>query len=735
MTTTAPSFFDRRLTVLLIDLTQRSGLNQYVQSLSRSFSYTLPLIMIGAVVLTFRDFPLWDFAALPASVMGIQWKDAINGIINGTFGLAALILLCTLSGTFSKHHNLKRKTPYVCPLLAATISLSCLFIVAPTDPTQLRTLLSLNSGLLPAILIATIASSIFLALAKVPWLQVPLGGGGQDPVIRDILKLLPAAICTILFFALLKAFALDGSLLSSPETIVQQSFLSLADNEQELSFGLFYSMLSQVFWFFGAHGPNVLFSIETTHLVPADLANAAANVASQPPQFIFTKTFFDTFARLGGSGSTLCLIAALMVKRNSHSYCKICMLALLPALFNVNEPLLFGIPLIFNPTYLIPFVLTPVIQTAFAYLLTMTGWLPHTSVSVPWTTPMIISGFLATGSLKGVAMQLLNFAVGTAIYIPFVQLDSLFRAANGKRAMDQLLKAATRCDTGFAQRKCIDLPGEVGRLAKALADDLALALKKGDQLYLVFQPQFDESGTRPFGVEALLRWKHPVYGHIPPPIAIALAEDTGLIHKLGMQILSDACSHRAAWCSRVPEDMKLAVNVSPLQLQNQGFAQAVLCILSENGIPPRLLELEISESSMVEPSTSVVESLQRLRDKNVCIAIDDFGMGHASLRYLRALPITTVKIDRSLTFEDQTSVNASVIRSIVELGHSLDIDVVVEGVEHRWQIERFVAMGCKVFQGYAFGHPMRAEDLLANLSDSVQLANFQTGVVQNPKCA
>lgn len=279
--------------------------------------------------------------------------------------------------------------------------------------------------------------------------------------------------------------------------------------------------------------------------------------------------------------------------------------------------------------------------------------------------------------------------------------------------MGVLMDAAQRSEQRAGERKCLDQPGEAGRLAKVLAHELEQILPTGDQLYLVYQPQVEGATGRVIGVEALLRWRHPVYGEIPPPVTVSLAEDTGRIGELGLMALTVACEQRVGWTGIVPDDLVMSVNVSPRQLQDPFFDARVRAVLAETCMPPSQLEIEITESTSVETDASTIDMLRSLRAIGVRVAIDDFGMGHTSLRYLNEFPVDTVKIDRSLTLMGASDVNWHIVRSIVELSRSLDIVTLVEGIERKEQLEAFLSLGCAVFQGYYFSRPLTGEACLA----------------------
>ncbi|WP_051286342.1 EAL domain-containing protein [Megalodesulfovibrio gigas] len=678
----------------------------------RGLSLVLPLILVGSLGLMFQNAP-FGLGELLESTLGPSWSTLWDTLVSGTFGIAALALLCAFTGSMAMLHNQQRIGPFVSPSLAIVVVMSCAFVlIAPREPAEWENIFYINRSFLLSLAVSIAGSTLFLRLSRLRALQLPMTTVGHDPVVRDVLTVMPAGIAAIFIFGVARILLNFIGIPDVDEAVRALLLAPFAQASDTLGFGLAYTGITQLLWLVGMHGPHMLSGVEEHILVPAAQANIAAWHDGAAPVFIFTKPFFDAFTRMGGSGSTLCLIIAIFLGSRDTGSRKLCRFALLPALCNVNEPLLFGIPLVFNPVYCIPFLCAPLLQTVTAYLATVLELVPRTAGEAFWTTPALVSGYAATHSLAGVAMQVVNLAVGVSMYLPFVRLADTMQERRGKRVLSALQQAAACCHIGPGGRKCLDLPGEAGRLAKALANDLAATLDRHDQLFLVYQPQLHGTLHRITGVEALIRWRHPVYGFIAPPVIIALAEDAGFIDKLGLQVLADACALRAAWVDRVPDDLRISVNVSPRQLLHPHFPENVLAVLTDAGLASHLLELEITESSVLEPNPHILEALKTLQGQGVRVAIDDFGMGHASLRYLRAFPVDTIKIDRSLTLDYGASVNEHIVRSIVELGQAMGISTVVEGVEQHTQLERFLALGCSIFQGYLFSRPLPGEECL-----------------------
>ena len=236
---------------------------------------------------------------------------------------------------------------------------------------------------------------------------------------------------------------------------------------------------------------------------------------------------------------------------------------------------------------------------------------------------------------------------------------------------------------------------------RRLEADLRAALRK-NQLYLDYQPQFDLETGRLTGYEALVRWWHPTEGEISPTTFIPIAEETGLIVPLGEWILRTACSYATTW----PLDTNLAVNLSPAQFKTQDVYGLVRRVLSETGLEPQRLELEITEGIILQNTEAVLETLQRLDQLGVLIAMDDFGTGYSSLSYLTRFPVKKIKIDRSFIDTLGTSPQTSaIVSSIVGLGQSLHVTITAEGVETEGQAAMLKKWGCDQVQGFYYGKP------------------------------
>jgi diguanylate cyclase (GGDEF)-like protein len=229
-----------------------------------------------------------------------------------------------------------------------------------------------------------------------------------------------------------------------------------------------------------------------------------------------------------------------------------------------------------------------------------------------------------------------------------------------------------------------------------------------ERLALVYQPIVDSVGRAPLGFEALLRWEHEELGSIPPSEFIPVAEDTGLIVPIGDYVLRRACSDAATW----PAPLRVAVNLSAVQFRRKGLVQSVQRALAESGLAGDRLELEITETLLIENRDEALRVLRELKDLGVRIAMDDFGTGYSSLSYLQCFPFDKIKIDRIFVADlPNNSQNASIVQAITAMGRSLHMRVVAEGVETAHQADVLKGLSCDEMQGYLIARPMPARDV------------------------
>jgi EAL domain-containing protein (putative c-di-GMP-specific phosphodiesterase class I) len=266
------------------------------------------------------------------------------------------------------------------------------------------------------------------------------------------------------------------------------------------------------------------------------------------------------------------------------------------------------------------------------------------------------------------------------------------------------------------------------RARRAIEIDLRNAIDN-NELELHYQPQIDAFTEEVIGFEALVRWRTPERGLVPPGEFIPVAEETGLIAKIGEWVLRRACADALSW----PDSVAIAVNLSLVQFKNTKIVNLVASILEETGLPARRLELEITESVLLNDKDDHLVILRRLKDLGIRISMDDFGTGYSCLGTLRSFPFDKIKVDRSFVSDLETNPDAgAIVHAVLGLGHSLGMMTCAEGVETSEQLSFLRSEGCSEIQGYFYSRPKPLDQIAEMISSGQLKMSALTGRVEAP---
>jgi len=676
-------------------------------SIRRGLTLMIPLMIMGAFAVFFNNLPIHAYQDYMVRVFGESWTSFGIYVHRGTFAIMAVGMLLTISYSMASISPIALKHE-VNPMIASIVSLACLFSIMHVEDGYMKIDWMGPLGVFIGILIACFSVYIFLYLSSIKWLKVRVYSNAADQNISQAMSALLPALLTVSLFALFHVFMAHlgiNDIYEAMSISIKNIFNSMSSS---LPTALTFVILIHLCWFFGIHGNNVLEPVTQSLFTPALAVNQHLVAQGLPPIEIFTKQFFDVFVFLGGSGATLCLIAALLLNTRRSNTKQIAMISTLPSIFNVNELMVFGIPIVFNFYLIIPFVILPALLTIITFAAMSWGMVPLTIAPVEWTTPILLGGYKACGSIAGSVLQLFNFLVGVLIYLPFIRMYEKHMAQGDEETMQNLLYEVNHRSDKKA-KFLLNRRDSVGNMARLLLNDLEQDLRNG-KIRLEYQPQVNAQ-DRMTGVEALLRWRHDYYGPIAPPIAIALAEETGLNNELGRWIIRTACEQLKKWSDEGLTELTLSINITPSQLDDNNLPREIYSIITAIGIQPRQVELEITEQAALG-GLKRLELLHELKEIGLRLAMDDFGMGHGSLMYLKEFSLDTIKLDGSLVRDVLTNDKCSeIIYAIIQLCRSIGIGVIAEYVETEAQKNALLDLGCLDYQGFLYSPSLPPDDL------------------------
>ena len=410
-----------------IEIAGRIGAQRHLVAIRDGFVALMPLIIIGSLAVLFNNFPpLGDFKLVEVlnGVFGEgNWQKVGGSIWNGTFAVLGLLISFSIAFNLAKSYE-------VDGMSAGLLSAASYIILVPETPDWGLSFAWLGAqGLFVAIILSIIITEIFRFFVQKNF-TIKMPEGVPDGVVRSFAALIPGTIILLLvglFQALMSIFA-ETSIFEVIFKVIQEPLQGLGNT---LPAAIIVAFLNHLLWFFGLHGSNIIGGvIEPLYLplIEKNISLFEGGMSAYDVPYIVTKPFFDSFIYMGGSGTTIALFIAIIIvlrKAHKHPYREVTKLAAPAGIFNINEPVIFGLPIVLNPALLIPFILGPVVLAIISYFALATGLVPRTVVMVPWSTPPILSGYLVTGgSWRGIALQVFNLAVATLIYIPFIAIGA-----------------------------------------------------------------------------------------------------------------------------------------------------------------------------------------------------------------------------------------------------------------------------------------------------------------------
>ena len=660
-----------------------------VRAVRHGLVYVIPVLIIGAFALILQQFPIKGYQEAIQGFAGGLIPLFLEIINKATFGVLSLHMTFAVSRAYMS----LRADPDTVKGGGILTSLVSFFILAGAYSQDFSLESMGPKSMFLALLTSLGASASYLWLfRRLKKHNRTLFSAGADRAFNRMLStLLPIAItvCCVAAIALAVIRLFD---VESFRQLLSQWFNALFKiGDNGFLKGFCFVLLSSALWFFGIHGSDVLEGVMQTYFTP---------VATATSQTILHKEFFDCFVLMGGCGATICLLIALLIFSRNRARRTLSLAAAFPMAFNINEMMVFGLPIIFNPVMLIPFLLVPLFCYTSSYLAIATGLVPMIEHSVEWTTPILLGGYTATGSIAGALLQLFNLVIGVLIYMPFVRLLDRSSEAEAKRQYSSFL-SFFKAHEGDPALRLTDLSNLIGDCAKGLCADLRHSIHKGE-ITMAYQPQYAYDGHC-IGVEALLRYRHEVHGILYPPLVIRLAEEGGFLLELEEAVVRQVLADRGKVLERFGPDAKLSFNVTGTTVVNEHFLQFCRQLNAKDPFAGKNLCVEVTEQTILTFDETTQTALGELREMGFTLAIDDFSMGQTSVNYLKDNLFDVIKLDGSLVKGLSTHQNCrQIISSIVQLSSTLNLTVLAEFVETEQERETLHEIGCDCYQGYLY---------------------------------
>lgn len=668
----------------------------FVLAMRRGLVGIIPIVMIGSFSTVFLTFPVDAYITFITTWCDGFLYNLFETIHKITTGMVSVYM----AGLIGYHMSILSEGAEEKKYGAVLVSLGSFFILsgaAGGDNTALDA-----RGMLVAMVSAGIASKLYLSIAK-RMKRKQLLADGADMNLKSAVYAIYPVFCSCTVIALANNLLL---LLTKHKSVYEWFFAMMGGVFEKIGTGfgggLTYVLLNGGLWFFGIHGSDVLEGAAEKIFTGAIQQNMIMVQNGQVATEVMTRQFINCYTMIGGCGASLCLLIALLLFSKRKGTRNLMKWSVFPGLFNVNEILVFGLPIIYNPIFVIPFILVPAVNYSIAYFVTYMGWVPASAVNIQWTTPAVINAYLSTGTWRGVVLQLVNILIGVAMYAPFVRLYDKKKEHDSQRDYQLLVEKLKESEASRIPITLMDSTLPFGWMGKALAADLEYAFEH-QELKMFYQPQYNEKDNC-IGAEALLRWKHHTLGWIYPPLILKLADELGSREKLErwviLSVISDAHKLQEKYSDL---RLKISVNVTGTSIQQKSFEDFLEEVAVHNDIKKLNICIEITEQDVLLLDETLRERFFHLRQLGYTLAVDDFSMGSTSIGYLTDSHFGLVKLDGSLIKGILDNPRCTeIIASIIHLSDSLNVQVLAEYVSDIKIREKLEEVGCRLYQGWYY---------------------------------
>ena len=646
-----------------------------LQSLREAMIWTLPCVLMSAIFIA----TAYVLEVLQVSPDFVAVLEGLNASISK---LIPLIVTASLTYILS----IKKRLP---PMPVAILALSCILVIYLDASGHFQSIASFM--LLIGMMIPFVTVGLVKLLFEKKWTMLTSNELAGSNVKNALNLTIPGVVIFLTVFLGLKLFVYLGSLIDHSNVLGSVSV--------SYPGAMLYAFLNSFLWFFGVHGANVLQPL-MAHLNEMSLANGG----------FVNESFLGAFVFIGGSGSTLSLILAIFIFSKNKTLRLLSYASVPIALLNINELLLFGLPIILNPRMMMPFLAVPLVNVLVSFFAIHWGWVSPPDAQVPLNAMLGLNAYLATHhDLNAILLQLFNIALGIAIYSRFVKkMDDESRVVKNihLKSLDMTYTHINEEATLFSYDPVSATNQLRGKLAKQKRHMEYLA---GLEFYLEYQPQVTPHNKQFVGCEALLRAKNQQDEAVMPYIFLPWFEAAGMMKSIDLWVADAAVKQDESW-QKSGMRVAIKINISSDTLMDKASTDLIIEKISK---AQGRISIEIVEQSFSDGLENVVAAIERIQAFGAKVYIDDFGTGYSSLSYLNLLNADAIKIDRSFVLGLSHPEGEKVMAGIFNFAEALGLDVVVEGVETEDQLAKIPQNIPFAVQGWLYSKALPADKIPA----------------------
>ncbi|HAS6168662.1 TPA: EAL domain-containing protein [Vibrio vulnificus] len=651
-----------------------------LQAIREGMIWLIPCLMLSAFALFFAS--MGEFVSGGRS----GWINALYDVHNAIASFFPYLMTATISYVLAMQWKLARP-----PM--ALLSIIFLLIVGHVVPAD-DTLKMFH--IVIAIVTPLYAIPILAHLLHVPQLRITNSDSGGK-LVKESLNLVLPALLTAFIVVVINYLIFSMISFGDGLKLVQLDYAN-----EPYEFGITFAAMNSLLWFLGVHGYYALLPLVEL-LQQASSLNYSTFVAGGEGHYAMNLSMMGTFVFIGGSGATLSLVVAMLLFAKQKSLKLIAIASIPIGLINVNEILLFGLPIILNPRMFLPFFLTPAVHVVTTLLAIEIGVIDVPSASVPFNAPIIINAWLATsGDWGGVLLQLFNIAVGVVIYYPSVRnLNRLYSNREIKIDFLDTVYVRRREEADTLKDDPIATANDRARRAQEVEQRLEHIGSK--EFCLEYQPQVSHQTGRVVGCEALIRAIELDGTLVYPGTFLPWLEEAGLMKDVDLWVLKTVAKDIQEW-NRIGLYVPVSINLTPAFLADQECMDKLEYILAPVASQ---VHIEITEETLLVDEQVLARSFNLLHQLGVAVYIDDFGTGFSSLSYLNRFEVDAIKVDRSFVLALDNEKGKKVFMSLLSVAEQLGLEVVIEGVESQQQLNHIPAKEHISIQGWYYSRSLQ----------------------------